>query len=430
MSSVSQAASAPLADAKLLIRVLHAGKTYPHVATTAQRWQLAKKLLTGQGDVPGFVALDDVSFDVRAGQSVAIIGENGAGKSTLLKLIAGVVQPTRGEVIANARVGALLELGAGFNPDYSGRDNIALACALQGLSREETAAREAGIIAFADIGVHIDQPVKHYSSGMVVRLGFAVATALKPDVLITDEVLAVGDEAFQRKCARWLEGYLAGGGTLLLCSHVMYHVQKLCAQALWIERGRVRMAGPSAEVVQAYMAWQDEKDAAAMPAERVAAIEDTAASYRFTHFVAGSSAAFSSNAGEAIDLEHGNALAVRGTVFSPDARPPHVAIALVKRDGSGVFATSTEVDRHALRQTASGDFEFALRFDPVTLLPGEYLLRGHVLDPEALRVTDTTERPLTVRGSLRYMGVVKVPYEWEEPSALPLTANQDTQRQP
>lgn len=414
MSSTPVAAMAPLADTRLLIRVEHAGKTYPHVATTSQRWQLARKLLTGQGDIPGFVALEDVSFDVRAGQSVAIIGENGAGKSTLLKLIAGVVQPTHGEVQSHARVGALLELGAGFNPEYSGRDNIALACALQGLSKEETAEREAGIIAFADIGEHIDQPVKHYSSGMVVRLGFAVATALKPDVLITDEVLAVGDEAFQRKCARWLESYLAGGGTLLLCSHVMYHVQKLCAQALWIERGRVKMAGPSADVVQAYMAWQDEKDAKALPADVGTPSEDADASYRFTGFIAGSSA----EGGDAIDLEHGSVLAVTGTVYSPDGRPPHVAIALVKRDGSGVFATSTEVDHHALRQSASGDFEFALRFDPVTLLPGEYLLRGHVLDPEALRVTDTTERPLTIRGGLRYMGVVKVPYEWEEPSGV------------
>jgi lipopolysaccharide transport system ATP-binding protein len=411
----------PVSESRLLIRVAHAGKVYPHVGTTRQRWRLARHLLAGGGAPEGFKALDDVSFDVRAGQSVALIGENGAGKSTLLKLIAGVVRPTSGSVQVNARVSALLELGAGFNPEYSGRDNIALACALQGLTREETDARVEGIIAFADIGAHIDQPVKHYSSGMVVRLGFAVATALKPDVLITDEVLAVGDEAFQRKCARWLEGYLAEGGTLLLCSHVMYHVQKLCAHALWIERGRVRMAGNSAEVAQAYMAWQDEKDAVAMPSTSVASSvveSEPDASYRFIDFHAGGST-------DAIAVDHGGTLTVAGTVYSPDGRAPHVAIALVKRDGSGVFATSTEVDRHPVTECGEGEFGFSLCFDPVSLLPGEYSLRGHVMDPEALRVTDTVERPLSVRGGQRYMGVVKVPYEWQTPGD-----NQETQRQP
>lgn len=404
MSRVS--ATVPLAQARTLIRVRNACKIYPQVATTGQRWDLVKSLLVGHGDVPGFTALDDISLEVRAGESLALIGENGAGKSTLLKLVAGVVQPTRGMVEVNARVGALLELGAGFNPEYSGRDNIALACALQGLTPEEARAHEAGIIAFADIGAHIDQPVKHYSSGMVVRLGFAVATALKPDVMITDEVLAVGDESFQRKCARWVESYLAEGGTLLLCSHVMYHVQKLCTQAIWLEKGRMRLAGPAADVVQAYMAWQDAKEApqAATP---VATAEASAASYRFTRFHA-------QTGGDApITIEHGGVLHVHGEAYSPDGRPPQIAIALVKRDGSGVFATSTEVDHHALIPGVGDHFPFSLRFDPLTLLPGEYSLRGHVLDPEALRVTDTAEIPLTVRGGQRYMGVVKVPYEWD-----------------
>ncbi|MBL8515977.1 MAG: ATP-binding cassette domain-containing protein [Betaproteobacteria bacterium] len=404
--------SAPLApvdssaERRLLIRVRDAAKVYPAVATTAQRWKLVRRLLTGSGAVEGYAALQNVSFDVRAGQSVALIGENGAGKSTLLKLIAGVSQPTGGVVEVNARVGALLELGAGFNPEYSGRENIALACALHGLNRDETQAREAGIIDFADIGMHIDQPVKHYSSGMVVRLGFAVATALKPDVMIADEVLAVGDEAFQRKCSRWVESYLADGGTLLLCSHVMYHVQKLCTQAIWLERGRVRMTGPAASVVQAYLAWQDAREAPR--AETPSAVaEASAASYRFTRFHAQTSG------DQPITVEHGAALHVHGEAYSPDGRVPTVAIALVKRDGSGVFATSTEVDHHALVRSGDDHFGFSLRFDPVTLLPGEYSLRGHVLDPEALRVTDTAEIPLAVKGGQRYLGVVKVPYEWD-----------------
>ena len=139
-----------------------------------------------------------------------------------------MIQPTRGNVAVNGRVGALLELGSGFHPEYTGLANIDLAAALLGLAPSEIAAKRDEIIAFADIGEHIHDPIKHYSSGMVVRLGFAVATALAPDILITDEVLAVGDESFQKKCIAWMERYLAGGGTLLLCSHSMYHVQKLC----------------------------------------------------------------------------------------------------------------------------------------------------------------------------------------------------------
>ena len=170
-----------------------------------------------------------------------MIGENGAGKSTLLKIVAGVIPPTRGRVTVNGRVGALLELGSGFHPEYTGLANIDLAAALLGLAPAEIAAKRDEIIAFADIGEHINDPIKHYSSGMVVRLGFAVATTLAPDVLITDEVLAVGDESFQKKCVAWMEHYLGGGGTLLLCSHSMYHVQKLCRERA-VAQGRPRRA--------------------------------------------------------------------------------------------------------------------------------------------------------------------------------------------
>src|SRR6202008_1534860 len=147
--------------------------------------------------------------------------------------VAGVITPTRGSVEVRGRVGALLELGSGFHPEYSGLDNIDLAAALLGLAPAEIADRRDEIVAFADIGEQIDEPIKHYSSGMVVRLGFAVATALEPELLITDEVLAVGDESFQKKCIQWLERYLDSNGTLLLCSHSMFHVQTLCRRAVW-----------------------------------------------------------------------------------------------------------------------------------------------------------------------------------------------------
>ncbi len=230
--------------------------------------RLVWDLLRGRGAASVFTALDGVSFRLERGQSLAIIGENGAGKSTLLKVVASVIKPTRGTVVVNGRVGALLELGSGFHPDYTGLANIDLAAALLGLTPAQIADRREEIIAFADLGEHIREPIKHYSSGMVVRLGFAVATTLTPDILITDEVLAVGDESFQKKCIAWMESYLAGGGTLLFVSHSMYHVQKLCRHALWLEHGRPRLYGDADHVAREYLAWHEARSAAAAKAAK------------------------------------------------------------------------------------------------------------------------------------------------------------------
>ena len=232
-----------------LLELSRVGKDYAKVETNRGRLRLVWDLLRGRGASDVFRALDNVDFTMARGASLGIIGENGAGKSTLLKIIAGVVKPTRGTVRVNGRVGALLELGSGFHPEYTGRSNIDLAAALLGLTSGELSTKRDEIMAFADIGDHIDMPIKYYSSGMVVRLGFAVATTLDPDVLITDEVLAVGDESFQKKCIAWMENYLAEGGTLLLCSHSTYQIQRLCRDALWLKEGCVERYGRADDVV-------------------------------------------------------------------------------------------------------------------------------------------------------------------------------------
>jgi len=296
-----------------LLHLSGVGKDYAKLDANAGRLRLVFDLLRGRGAPQVFQALDEVSFDLAAGESLGIIGENGAGKSTLLKIVAGVITPTRGVVESRGRVGALLELGSGFHPEYSGIANIDLAAALLGLTRAEIAAKRDEIIAFADIGEHIYDPIKHYSSGMVVRLGFAVATALTPDILITDEVLAVGDESFQKKCVAWMERYLVGGGTLLLCSHSMYHIQKLCRAALWLKDGRVERYGAAAEVSQAYLAYHEEKSAGAkqpIAAPRAAA--------------AGVYAVQSLSLDPPATVPSGGALTIAGEVFSPDGRPPAV----------------------------------------------------------------------------------------------------------
>jgi lipopolysaccharide transport system ATP-binding protein len=199
-----------------------------------------------------FYALKDISFQVRKGESVGIIGRNGSGKSTLLQIIAGTLQPTTGSVRVRGRVAALLELGSGFNPEFTGRENVYLNAAVLGLSRAETDAKFDSIAAFADIGDFLDQPVKTYSSGMMMRLAFAVQTAVEPDILIVDEALSVGDEAFQRKCFARLERLKERGTGLLFVSHGAAQIIELCGEAIWLNCGRIEAAGPPKTVVNLY----------------------------------------------------------------------------------------------------------------------------------------------------------------------------------
>jgi len=384
-----------------LLHLSGVGKDYAKLDANAGRLRLVFDLLRGRGAREVFRALDEVSFDLAAGESLGIIGENGAGKSTLLKIVAGVITPTRGIVETRGRVGALLELGSGFHPEYSGIANIDLAAALLGLTRAEIAAKRDEIIAFADIGEHIHDPIKHYSSGMVVRLGFAVATALTPDILITDEVLAVGDESFQKKCVAWMERYLAGGGTLLLCSHSMYHIQKLCRAALWLKDGRVERYGAAAEVSQAYLAYHEEKSAGAK--QPIAAPRAAAAGvYAVQSLTLDPSAA----------LVSGGALTIAGEVFSPDGRAPVVLLGLIRADGTPVYGVATDMDGVTPARIGPQRFAFSLAFPRLPLLPGKYLVRAHALDPEGVRLFDNVEIPLLVEGATREMGLVRIDHDW------------------
>jgi lipopolysaccharide transport system ATP-binding protein len=395
------------------LRLQGVHKDYPlALANGGQRLAQVWALLRGNAPQRVFHALHDVSFDVQRGESLGLVGVNGAGKSTLLKVLAGVVTPSRGTIERNARVGALLELGAGFHLEYSGRDNVFLACALMGLSRKETLERLDGILAFADIGEHIDQPIKHYSSGMVVRLGFAVATSVTPDVLITDEVLAVGDESFQKKCMTWMERFLEGGGTLLLCSHSMYHVQKMCRHAIWLHEGRLRMHDTAAEVTRAYLAWHEERDRAAKtgpPAAEAGAAPAAAGIYQVrTMFLNGSDPA------ELLRLPPRGSLTVTGALYSPDGRTPQVAVGVVRADGSPVYGIVSEMDRHTLTAGPDGLFHYAITFPDLPLLPGRYVARSHALDPEGLRLFDHVERPFEVGGDSREFGHTALAHRWHD----------------
>ena len=389
-----------------LVQLSGISKDYPIIRTGAGRLQTVFELLTGRAVHDFYRALDDISITVRRGESWGIIGENGAGKSTLLKIVAGVVKASRGTITVHGRISALLELGTGFHPEYSGRDNIFLASALMGWSRAETYAQLDAILSFADIGTHIDQPVKTYSSGMVVRLGFAVATALSPDLLVTDEVLAVGDESFQKKCLRWMEDFRARGGTLLLCTHSMYHVQSLCQQTMWIHDGKMRMKGESFEVTQAYLAYHEAKN-------RKAVSEATTLPATNAPFAMLVALWLEDNTGaERALFDMSEDVYLCGTYQSPEDRPTVLMAGIVRMDGTPVFGTFSNDANFNANRLAPQRFGFRVIFRRNALLPGMYHLRAHTLDEHGLRMFDTREVVLTIRGQTRDHGFVRLEHEW------------------
>ncbi len=233
------------------VRADNLGKCYQIYAQPIDRlkqsfWRARKRFYQE------FWALKDCSFGIRKGETVGIIGSNGSGKSTLLQMICGTLSPTEGALEVNGRIAALLELGAGFNPEFTGRENVYVNAAIMGLSRAEIESRYDTIAAFADIGSFMEQPVKTYSSGMYVRLAFAVAVHVSPDILVVDEALSVGDARFQQKCMAKIRAFCRTG-TVIFVSHDTAAVTELCSRAIWIEAGQIRMDGPPKFVVEKYL---------------------------------------------------------------------------------------------------------------------------------------------------------------------------------
>jgi ABC-type polysaccharide/polyol phosphate transport system, ATPase component len=242
-----------------VISVKNVTKTYRLYNTHADRVKEAFHPLRKKYHRP-FNALEDVSFDIKRGEPIGIIGRNGSGKSTLLQIICGILQPTSGNVEVDGRVSALLELGAGFNPEFTGRENVYINGAILGLKRGEIDARFDDIARFADIGDFIDQPVKTYSSGMYVRLAFAIAVNVSSNILVVDEALSVGDARFQQKCMAKIREFCRTG-TVILVSHDTAAVTELCSRAIWVESGRIRLDGIPKLVVEKYLQFMYEGDA-------------------------------------------------------------------------------------------------------------------------------------------------------------------------
>ncbi len=373
-----------------LIELKGVGKRYPPARSSGDRLLGLWRGLLARSPSAAAGVLEGIDLRVQRGEALAVLGENGAGKSTLLKIVAGVIPPSTGTVRVNGRLGALLALGAGFHPEFSGRQNVRTAATLAALDAAEIDARMADIIEFAQLGAAIDQPVKHYSSGMTVRLGFAVITAIRPEVLISDEVLAVGDASFQKKCIRWLEDYLAGGGTLLLVSHSVYHVQKLCRRALWLHQGRIRREGDVFAVSQAYLAHHEAKLRAAAGGET--------APRRVR-----------------IDRLRINGSGAReALLIAPEASIEIVAELGGERPGDRLSVAIQQMDGALIARVRVEAGVSPVRFElgPLPLLPGHYQVEFLPLDGGGNRCGDAERRLLRVTGGSREFGSLRIPRQW------------------
>lgn len=388
-----------------LVRLEKVSKIYPRVHHPGERLRAFIAVLAGREPRLGAKVLEDIDLEVFRGQSLGIVGENGAGKSTMLKVLTGVIQPSRGRVSLRARSAALLELGAGFNPEFSGLENVRMKASLLGMSRSELDRRMQDILDFADIGEYIHEPVKHYSSGMVVRLGFAVVTASQPELLITDEVLAVGDESFQKKCISWIEQFLGNGGTLLMVSHSVYLVQKMCQKALWLHGGRVEQYGDVHAVTQEYMAWHENRSVEEKQHRQ--GMSGAKGHYRVSDVRLGPEEALASGRVE-------NGLCARIDLYSPDRRPPVCLVGIVRADGTPVYGVASDVVDAEPTAVDEHCFRYSIEFQTLPLLPGRYQFRVHAMDPEGLRMCDTHEIPFRVTGESGEFGFVRLPLSWKQ----------------
>ena len=317
-----------------------------------------------------------------------------------------MLTPSAGEIEVTDSIAALLELGAGFQPEFTGLENVRMKAALLGLPRRDLDKRLDEILAFADIGEYINEPVKHYSSGMVVRLAFAVITVVNPQLLVTDEILAVGDESFQKKCINWIEKYLQNGGTLLMVSHNMYQVQKLCKRACWIHDGRVKMQGDVFRVTQAYLAWHEEKSAHERDQNRQASGNGQ---YQISKLEI-----LNSGEGETPEWPAGTDISAEAILNTPDGRPPVVLFGLVRADGTPIYGVSSDEAGVSPHKMSDGTFRYSIRFVRPNLLPGSYSLRAHAMDPEGVRLFDTSEQRFIITGASRELGFVRLDCEWNE----------------
>ena len=354
-----------------------------------------------------FWALQDVSFDVAKGATVGIIGSNGSGKTTLLKCLTGIYFPERGSVTIDGNVAALLELGAGFHPELSGRENVYLNGAILGMARKEIERQFDSIVDFAGLEKFIDSPVKNYSSGMVVRLGFSIATHVEPEILLIDEILSVGDAAFQRKSTEKIEQFRRDGRTIVVVSHSLGLVQQLCADVVWLEKGRVREIGPASSVIAAYTGGTYQETTT----------PDENDSKRWgTGDVRVSSLSLLDGTGRSTDVVESGAPVTIAVELSAHVRveTPVIRVMITTPHGDVVWGTTTQRGAATLR-VLEGATTARLTVPALPLLEGGYHVSVAVTDSTGSTEYDHCERWLRFQvhqSNFADTGIVAIPSEW------------------
>lgn len=359
-----------------------------------------------------FWALRDVSFEIGRGEVLGIIGRNGAGKSTLLQLLCGTLTPTSGSIEVQGRIAALLELGAGFNPEFTGRENVLMSAAILGLSPKEIEDRYEDIVDFSGIRDFINQPVKTYSSGMYVRLAFSVATSVNPDILIIDEALSVGDGEFARKSFDRIMALKARGTTILFCSHSIYQIEALCQRALWLDNGQVRILSDAAQVCQSYNQFLDHinnptpfvspisSDASSSGSTRLSKIivtanGQTSPPYQLTSMV--------------------STLEIQINFNSSISLPcPSVAIVITDINGLTISSCCNYYDQIILERDAQGNAEVNVKFPRIQLLRGHYVINVLLMCEQAIHIYETarcSEFDVTQQGL--EVGIIALQRMWK-----------------
>ncbi len=374
---------------------------------------LKETLLKGRRSAyESFWALKDVSLKIKQGTTVGFIGENGSGKSTLLKLLTKILRPNKGSISMHGKVSALLELGAGFHPELTGKENIFLNGSILGLSRKEILERLDEIIAFSELEKFIDSPVKNYSSGMYVRLGFAVAINVEPDILLIDEILAVGDEAFQRKCLNKLYDLKEQGKTIVIVSHALDSIRNICDEAIWLEHGEIKGSGRAPSVVDAYLDEVNRQEEAAAgetdqpeTGSRWGSGEVKITSVRFLDKEGQKKSLFITGEPFLVEIDYEAKEEISRPVFG---------VAIYSRDGTHINGTNTKFDKTIFDKIKGwGTVRYEIKELP--LLKGSYALSAVVYDYSCLHAFDHHERGYLFNvssGEISDYGVFNIPCTW------------------
>lgn len=355
-----------------------------------------------------FWALQGIDLNIYQGDTLGIIGENGAGKSTLLKILSGITQPNCGQIEVNGKIGALLELGSGFHPEYTGRENIYLAGAILGLSKKEIEEKIKEVILFSGIGEFIDRPIKLYSSGMYLRLGFSVALMINLDILITDEILSVGDESFQKKCIKKMENFLNDGKTVLFCSHNLFQIKNICKKGIWLHQGKIVASGQIKHVVDEYLDFVKRKEEGEKSRE-----EKVQAMFSSLYTVIKEVRISNQGDVETEEFHLKDTLNIEVIAETPSSDDsPSIGIAILCQDQYPVYGISTDMEGIEPIKIDKNLYKARCQFPSLQLIPGKYIIRIHTLDHPGLRIFDTVEKKIWIKGETREEGLYRLPHRW------------------